>query len=155
MVSRYSIFVLLYLLVIGFLSGVWAHEGATGVVKERMDGMKSMADAMKVLTPMARGKVKFDFSLLKSHADTISGASGQHLLMLFQEPGKDKSSEASPKIWQEWEEFSEYANELKRYADELGSEDSAQKSGTSEPIKLIKQMGQTCKSCHKGYRVKK
>ena len=37
-----------------------AHEGATGVVKERMDLMETQKDAMKLIGDMAKGKTKFD-----------------------------------------------------------------------------------------------
>ena len=37
-----------------------AHEGATGVVKERMDLMETQKDAMKLIGDMAKGKTTFD-----------------------------------------------------------------------------------------------
>ena len=37
-----------------------AHEGATGVVKERMDMMKRQKKDMKLIGNMAKGKTKFD-----------------------------------------------------------------------------------------------
>ena len=36
-----------------FAAAALAHGGATGIVKERMDGMSAMKDSMKVLTPMS------------------------------------------------------------------------------------------------------
>ena len=44
-----------------------AHEGATGVVAQRMNMMKSMGDAMKRLGTMYRGLVAYD-------ADTVREA---------------------------------------------------------------------------------
>ena len=34
----------------------FAHSGATGGMKERMDAMSEMGEAMKTLTPMMRGQ---------------------------------------------------------------------------------------------------
>ena len=33
-----------------------AHSGATGIVKERMDGMAAMQKAVKAVTPIMRGQ---------------------------------------------------------------------------------------------------
>ena len=44
-------------LVLVLASGtVYAHRGATGIVKKRMDVMVSLGSAMKALTAMMRGK---------------------------------------------------------------------------------------------------
>ena len=37
-----------------------AHDGATGVVKERMDAMGHVAGTMKALSKMASGEIEFD-----------------------------------------------------------------------------------------------
>jgi cytochrome c556 len=37
-----------------------AHDGATGVVKERMQAMDAMAKSMKTVGPMIRGQVSLD-----------------------------------------------------------------------------------------------
>ena len=37
-----------------------AHSGATGVVKDRMEAMKAMGDAVKTVTPMMRGEAEYD-----------------------------------------------------------------------------------------------
>ncbi len=44
------------------LSGaaVLAHSGATGIVKERMEGMMAMGDAVEAVTPMMRGEGPVD-----------------------------------------------------------------------------------------------
>ena len=44
-------------LVLVLASGtVYAHRGATGIVKKRMDAMTALGSAMKALTAMMRGK---------------------------------------------------------------------------------------------------
>src|SRR4029450_8312309 len=48
-----------------------AHEGATGVVKERQDLMDSQKDAMKVIGDMAKGKKPFDAAAATKAANDI------------------------------------------------------------------------------------
>ena len=50
----------LFVFLIAFTGIALAHEGAKGVVKERMDLMKGQAKQMKLIGDMAKGKKKFD-----------------------------------------------------------------------------------------------
>ncbi|MGD9501441.1 MAG: cytochrome c, partial [Methyloceanibacter sp.] len=50
----------------------YAHEGATGVVKERMDLMDSQKDAMKVIGDMAKDKTPFDAEAAAKAANEIA-----------------------------------------------------------------------------------
>lgn len=98
---------------------VFAHGGATGVVKERMDGMGVMKEAMKVLTPMMRGQVEYDAAIVRERAEDISNHAGEALTKLFPEGSLDAPSEAKPEIWQDWREFSALADQLRVMADGL------------------------------------
>ncbi|WP_170387876.1 c-type cytochrome [Ruegeria atlantica] len=98
---------------------VFAHGGATGVVKERMDGMGVMKEAMKVLTPMMRGQVDYDASVVRERSEDISRHAGEALTKLFPEGSLDAPSEAKPEIWQDWEAFSALADQLRVMADGL------------------------------------
>ncbi|WP_170575212.1 c-type cytochrome [Ruegeria atlantica] len=98
---------------------VFAHGGATGVVKERMDGMGVMKEAMKVLTPMMRGQVDYDATVVREWSEDISRHAGEALTKLFPEGSLDAPSEAKPEIWQDWEAFSTLADQLRVMADGL------------------------------------
>ncbi|UWP98608.1 c-type cytochrome [Aliiroseovarius crassostreae] len=100
---------------------VFAHGGATGVVKERMDGMSVMKDAMKVLTPMMRGEAEYDATVVRARAEDVSRHAGEALTRLFPEGSTDKASEAKPEIWQDWESFSGLADQLRLAADGLAA----------------------------------
>ncbi|MES0827020.1 c-type cytochrome [Ruegeria sp. SCP11] len=98
---------------------VFAHGGATGVVKERMDGMGVMKEAMKVLTPIMRGQVDYDAAVVRERSEDISRHAGEALTRLFPEGSLDAPSEAKPEIWQDWEAFSALADQLRVMADGL------------------------------------
>jgi cytochrome c556 len=93
-------------------NSAYAHGGATGIVKERMDAMSSMADSMKALTPMMRGKTEYDAENVRALATRISEQAGGHLLAMFPEGSLSEASEAKPSIWTKWDRFETYANEL-------------------------------------------
>lgn len=90
----------------------WAHGGATGVVKERMDGMGAMKEAVKVLTPMMQGQLDYDADVVRDQAEIIAAHAGDALTALFPEGSLDMPSEAKESIWSKWEEFSELADRL-------------------------------------------
>jgi cytochrome c556 len=61
-------------LMIGLLAGTtmaaaaFAHGGAEGVVKERMDGMMAMGQSVKELAPMMRGEITYDAEAVRTGA---------------------------------------------------------------------------------------
>ena len=103
------------LTVLGFAA--FAHSGATGVMKERMDAMGEMGDAIKRLTPMMRGQTDFDPDLVRSAADTMIGHAGSQMTELFPDGSNGKPSEALDAIWEDWEEFAALADALRESAE--------------------------------------
>jgi cytochrome c556 len=102
------------------VAGAFAHVGATGVVKERMELMGSIGDATKALSEMMKGSVEYDAAKVKSLAKTIEGHGGEAMTALFPKDSLDHPSEAVPAIWADWERFSEIADQLSAYAGALG-----------------------------------
>jgi len=49
----------------------YAHNGAMGIVKERMDGMSAMGKALKATSEMLKGTRAFDPVAAKDHAELI------------------------------------------------------------------------------------
>lgn len=128
----------------------FAHEGATGVVKERMLMMKDISSQMKTLGQMIKGELGFDPKLASSAARNIA-SHGLEMLVLFPEGSIDKPSEALETIWQEWDRFEQLTEDFVLKANELAE---ASKSA-SEPIEIVPQfraLTQTCSTCHEDYR---
>lgn len=98
-------------------AAAWSHGGATGIVKERMDGMSAMSRVVKDLTPMMRGKIEYDAAQVRAAADAMIEHSGEQMTSLFPEGTGDKPSAALPSVWEDWEEFAALAEELKEYAE--------------------------------------
>lgn len=98
-----------------------AHGGATGIVKERMDGMGVMKEAVKLLTPMMQGQVGYDAETVRSQAAKIAAHAGEAMTKLFPENSNAKPSEAKDAIWQDWDSFTGMAEQLLVMADGLAA----------------------------------
>ena len=130
-----------------------AHDGATGVVKQRMEAMSDMGDAMKAMASMVKGKQAFEPTVFIQSGETIMEHS-EMMPKLFPAGSLEGKSEALPAIWQKWDDFVSLAYRTKTDAEEL-----VQMSRDGEELRpLTKQfvkLASDCKACHKDYRKKK
>jgi cytochrome c556 len=97
----------------------FAHSGASGVVKERMDVMEGIGDSMEILVDMFKGKTPFDSGQIKDAAARIRDHAGDNIVRLFPEGSLHEPSEALPEIWEDWDEFETLAMQLQQYSDAL------------------------------------
>ncbi len=130
----------------------YAHQGASGVVKERMESMKTMKEQMKLLGDMAKGKAPFDQQKIASGAGKIAELATT-LTHRFPEGSMDMPTEALPAIWQKWDQFEDLANRLDLEATKLGAL-ASQDSPKPARLQIVK-LGRVCTSCHKDFRKKK
>ena len=127
-----------------------AHSGATGVVKERMDLMKSVAEQMKTVGKMIKGEEAYAAGQVAAAADAIVGHA-REIPGLFPEGSTDHPSEAMPAIWQDWDRFVELTNDMQRKAEALGA--SARQSADMKDIRpQFGALGKTCSACHEDFR---
>lgn len=96
-----------------------AHGGATGIVKQRMDAMSAMSNAVKSLTVMMRGEVPYDAAAVSQGASIIKFHAGSAMTALFPPDSLNKPSVAKPEIWTDWAEFEALAMRLSAFADGL------------------------------------
>lgn len=100
-------------------AAAFAHGKATGIVKERMDGMSVMGKTMKELAPMMRGDVAYDAQVVRDGAEQIGLHAGEALTKRFPQGSGGKHSEAKDTIWENWEEFAALAEQLRLYSEGL------------------------------------
>ena len=130
---------------------VSAHGGATGVVKERMELMKSMGDQMKDMAEMIKGKVAFDAASIAVSAQDIKRAAPE-ISHLFPEGSLHKPSEALPRIWEEREQFDQLTEKM---IEEAGKLSDLGIAGNKRSIMVqFTKLGKTCSSCHTDFRKK-
>jgi cytochrome c556 len=126
----------------------FAHSGATGIVKERMDYFKSSQANLK--------KIKAHI-IEENYAAIIPLANGiaswaDKMPDYFPAGSNIKPSEASPKIWLDFEGFTAAAQLNWKASSSLAK--AAKMSDRNAVIRAFKKTADTCKSCHKTYRLK-
>lgn len=102
-------------------AAAYAHNGATGVVRERMEGMVAMRNVLRDLTPMMQGSAGFDAALVAQGGRTIASHAGQTLVALFPEGTGGGASYATDAVWSEANTFRALADELRRHAEGLAA----------------------------------
>jgi len=127
-----------------------AHEGAMGIVKDRMDAMTEAGRAMKD----AGERIRSGRSLaeVKDDARTIAAVASR-IASLFP-PGSDqRPTEARPEIWTRWDDFTARAQALEResagFVTDAGAGDRDAIAGR------FRTVGRACADCHDQYRIKK
>ena len=142
------------LFAVGILAGTaMAHEGAMGVVKERMDAMSAIGDQMKVIGQMLKGG-SVEETKLSAAAGTIADHGGEALTKLFPDGSLDKPTEATAAIWTDWPKFEALAGDLQASA--LTLKDLADDgAGNKELSTAFGTLAGTCKECHADFREKK
>jgi cytochrome c556 len=128
-----------------------AHEGATGVVKERMDLMDRQKEDMKILGLMAKGKTPFDAAKAAEAARDIEATSAK-IPELFPEGSGGGHSEAKAEVWGKWDEFTGKAEALAGAAKDLAT---ALDAGSPEWKASFQKVTDACKTCHKTFRAEK
>jgi len=131
-----------------------AHEGATGVVKERMDLMETQKEAMKTIGDMARGKAAFDAAKAADAARDIADTA-KKIPDLFPEGsgGEKNKSDALPAVWENWDRFTANADDLGSAAEALVA--TFGDSASQEWKPAFQKVGDACKSCHEDFRAEK
>jgi cytochrome c556 len=126
-----------------------AHEHATGVVKERMDLMESMAKAQKAIAQ--RLKANRELDLIKADARSIQEFA-QKIPSLFPPGSREHPTEAKASIWQNWSDFEKRARAVVVEADKLAGIEPRDVKALAAQARALSQ---SCGACHELYRAKR
>lgn len=156
-------------LVFAITSTAYAHTEATGIVKQRMDGMVALSKAMKAVIAQTQSATP-DVDAIKDAARTMQAHAGDALTKNFPEGSLDHPSEATEAIWKDWDRFAFLAQQLDLKAKGLEMAASNPVSGktvqsrdnfmlmdfaTMGPDEVFSLIGMNCKACHQDFRAKK
>lgn len=131
----------------------FAHGGATGIVKERMDAMSEIGDSMKSVGRMLKSG-PYDPQVAIAAGNAIAGHAGEALTELFPEGSLQPQSEANPAIWNDWPAFEDHAGDLQSAA--LALKTLAEAGANKQQLAgAFGDLAGTCKACHQEFRVKK
>jgi cytochrome c556 len=121
-----------------------AHEGATGVVAQRMDIMKQMGQHMKALGTILAGKTAFDQATAKRLAETMHEHC-EHVMHMFP-PGSDGHHSAANRA--AWERLPEFDARMRRF--DAAVEELVTVAASGEKTRLeaeFKAVGHECSGC--------
>lgn len=145
---------LVVLISVAGTGAVWAHGGATGIVKERMDAMTEIGRNVKIVAQMLKGETPYDLQAVAGAGREISAHAGNAMTRLFPEGSLERPTEATAEIWADWAAFSRLAEQLKTSAVSL--EQAAERGAAREAVAAaFGQVAGTCKTCHESFRIKK
>ena len=130
-----------------------AHDGATGMVMQRMEAMKEIGQSMKTIAAMVKGDAKFSGEVVQASAAVIAGHA-KHMPHMFPEGSLDKPTEALPVIWTQWDRFTGIAKKLNSDALAL-AEVGKTASSARDILPQLGEVGKSCKACHKDFRLAK
>lgn len=135
------------LLTISVTMSLWpasAHQGATGIVKERMD---KFSEARQQMRQMSQNLTDLE-AIAETSEKMLSWA--QEMNDAFPEGSDGAPSEAAPEIWTDREGFD---LKIKAYYEAVLSLNEAALSGDQKStVNAFKAVGASCKSCHQSYR---
>ena len=130
----------------------FVHAGASGIVKERMQLMKSYGRSMKSINAAIRNQSAESNSIIKTEATKMVKTSGK-LLNLFPIGSGGGVSEASPRIWDKPGEFVKMINTFTQALRELA--EASNLNSQALQIESFRRVGGACKGCHQDFREKK
>jgi len=131
----------------------FAHSGASGVVRQRMNAMSDIARQMKTIGLMIMAKQRFHGETAAEAAERIA-FHGRRIEELFPKGTHKRPSEALPAIWADWDGFLALSAGLEAKAARLAG--AARKADAATELAApFKALGGTCRSCHERFRQKK
>lgn len=129
-----------------------AHEEATGIVKERMELMKSLGGRMKAMAGMVKGEKPFEAPVIAMKAAEIA-ATASKIAPMFPKGSMQMPTEALPAIWEDWKRFEGMTMSLATEAGKLAEVAKGGEKG--QIIGQFVKLGKTCGGCHTDFRKKK
>ena len=125
---------------------LYAHEGAKGIIKERMDKFKMSKSLMKKIN---KGLQNDNFIIIEKSAQTLLNWS-KEMSNYFPEGSDTPPSEASSDIWLDPEGFKIAIKNFESASLELITQ--SKNENFDMTVDSFRSLAQTCKGCHQKFR---
>lgn len=152
----------LFLGVMLMASQVMSHSGAMGIVKQRMDAMKTMGDHAKSVGDMLKGKSTFELTAVEEAARAFI-THGEQIPDLFPDTTESRTgseTEALPAIWEDWDDFTALSRQLTENGKVMASITDELSTGTistDEQSRAVRaaffKASKSCSGCHERFRL--
>lgn len=127
-----------------------AHEGATGVVAERMTAMKETAAQMKALDQALKAGSSVTPDMVANAEKIVTQA--HRLSGLFPTGSGGGHSDARTEVWTQREAFEKAMQAFAADSDKLVS--AARSKDLAETRRQFRQVADQCLGCHEKFRAK-
>lgn len=137
-------------------AGILCLFGASAVIsaenqhENREASMKKIGGAMGGLVAIAKGEKPYDAATVKDSLTTISSTI-KVFPTYFPAGSENDDKEASPKIWENMDDFKAHADKLATDADALLAQLPADQAAVGAALNTL---GKDCGACHQLYRIK-
>lgn len=125
---------------------LYAHEGAKGIIKERMDKFKMSKSLMKKIN---KGLQNDNFIIIEKSAQTLLNWS-KEMSNYFPEGSDTPPSEASSDIWLDPEGFKIAIKNFELASLELITQ--SKNENFDMTVSSFRGLAKTCKGCHQKFR---
>ena len=125
---------------------LYAHEGAKGIIKERMDKFKMSKSLMKKIN---KGLQNDDLVIIEKSAQALLDWS-KEMSYYFPEGSDTAPSEASSDIWLDPEGFKVAIKNFELASLELITQ--SQNKDFDMTVNSFRNLAKTCKGCHQKFR---
>ena len=125
---------------------LYAHEGAKGIIKERMDKFKMSKNLMKKIN---KGLQNDNFIIIEKSAQTLLNWS-KEMSNYFPEGSDNPPSEASSDIWLDPEGFKIAIKNFELASLELITQ--SKNENFDMTVSSFRDLAKTCKGCHQKFR---
>ena len=125
---------------------LYAHEGAKGIIKERMDKFKMSKKLMKKIN---KGLQNDNFIIIEKSAQTLLNWS-KEMSNYFPEGSDTPPSEASSDIWLDPEGFKIAIKNFELASLELITQ--SKNENFDMTVNSFRDLAKTCKGCHQKFR---
>ena len=125
---------------------LYAHEGAKGIIKERMDKFKMSKNLMKKIN---KGLQNDNFIIIENSAQTLLNWS-KEMSIYFPEGSDTPPSEASSDIWLDPEGFKIAIKNFELASLELITQ--SKNENFDMTVNSFRDLAKTCKGCHQKFR---
>ena len=119
-------------------------------IEYRQGTMNILSWNTKAIGGMLKGKTPYDAEKVKTHAKDIASVASLDLLAGFPEDSESEDSAALADIWMDFDDFEQKMADFRNAASGLNS--AAQSGDQASVGNAMKDLGKTCKGCHKKYK---
>lgn len=129
-----------------------ASVSAQDAIAERQQAMKSVGGAMRVVGGMARGKTDFDAMAALEAFQTMNEVAGRYASLFPEGTETGGDTEAKETIWTDRTGFEA---EVAKFESATAAAIAAAPQDLDSFRAVFGPVGQSCGSCHEGYRIDK